>query len=164
MPAHMEQMPAQGQRMPMQRRCSKKSHVLKSRVYKECIRNIHKYLWYKMIRKLTETQAPPSAAPLWGGRPIGSMFLSTFWSSYIIDTYGYSLYIPNIFHIYFLAMWSMFSLVCSLIYGVKRTSGHDRSQSFGPIWHVAGPEIVFWPNDIMILHHFCWRSSKIKLF
>ena len=22
-------------------------------------------------------------------------------------------------------------------------SGHDGSQSFGPIWHVSGPEIVF---------------------
>ena len=37
-------------------------------IYKEYIRNIHKYLWHKMIRKLTETQAPPSAAPQWGGR------------------------------------------------------------------------------------------------
>ena len=43
-------------------------------------------------------------------------------------------------------------------------SGHDWSQSFGPIWHVSGPEIVFWRNDIMILHHFCWRSWKITLF
>ena len=43
-------------------------------------------------------------------------------------------------------------------------SGHDWSQSFGPIWHVSGPEMVFWRNDIMILHHFCRRSSKIKLF
>ena len=22
-------------------------------------------------------------------------------------------------------------------------SGHDRSQSFGPIWYVSGPEMVF---------------------
>ena len=22
-------------------------------------------------------------------------------------------------------------------------SGHDRSQSFGPIWHISGPKIVF---------------------
>ena len=28
-----------------------------------------------------------------------------FWSFYIIDIYGYSLYIPYIFHIYFLAMF-----------------------------------------------------------
>ena len=51
----------------------------------------------------------------------------------------------------------VFSLVCFLIYGVKRRSGHvqipiygvkrrsehDGSQSFGPIWHVSGPEMVF---------------------
>ena len=30
-----------------------------------------------------------------------------------------------------------------LIYGVNSESGHDRSQSFGSIWHVSGPEIVF---------------------
>ena len=98
---------------------------------------------------------PPKAAPV---------FLSTFWSFYIIDIYGYSLYIPYIFQIYFLAMWSMFSFVCFLIYGVKRRSGHDGSQSFVPIWNVSGSKIGFWRNDIMILHHFCRRSSKIKLF
>ena len=73
----------------------------------------------------------------------------------------HSLYIP---YIYFLEMFHVFSLVCFLIYGVKSKSGHDWSQSFGPIWHVSGPEMVFWRNDIMILHHFCRRSSKIKLF
>ena len=43
-------------------------------------------------------------------------------------------------------------------------SGHDRSQSFGLIWHVSGPKISLSRNDLMILHHFCWRNSKIKLF
>ena len=43
-------------------------------------------------------------------------------------------------------------------------SGHVRFQTFGPIWHVSGPKMVFWRNNLMILHHFCWRSSKIKLF
>ena len=43
-------------------------------------------------------------------------------------------------------------------------SGHVRFQTFGPIWHVSGPEMVFWRNDTLILHHFSWRSSKIKLF
>ena len=43
-------------------------------------------------------------------------------------------------------------------------SGHVRFQTFGPIWHVSGPKMAFWRNDIMILHHFCWRSSKITLF
>ena len=54
---------------------------------------------------------PPSAAA-----PLGLCF----WSFYIIDIYGYSLYIPYIFHIYFLAMFHIFSLVCFLIYGVNR--------------------------------------------
>ena len=39
-----------------------------------------------------------------------------------------------------------FPLVCSKYLsswtGLGR-SGHDRSQSFGPIWHVSGPEMVF---------------------
>ena len=39
-----------------------------------------------------------------------------------------------------------FPLVCSQYLsswtGLGR-SGHDRSQSFGPIWHVSGPEMVF---------------------
>ena len=29
------------------------------------------------------------------------------------------------------------------IYGVKSRSGHDRSQSFGPISHVSGPKLSF---------------------
>ena len=44
------------------------------------------------------------------------------------------------------------------------SSGHDWSQSFGLIWHVSGTKIVFWRNDIMIMHGFCWRSLKITLF
>ena len=39
-----------------------------------------------------------------------------------------------------------FPLVCSKYLsswtGLGR-SGHDGSQSFGPIWHVSGPEMVF---------------------
>ena len=31
-------------------------------------------------------------------------------------------------------------------------------------FHVSGPEMVFWRNLWMILHHFCRRSSKITLF
>ena len=40
----------------------------------------------------------------------------------------------------------VFPLVCSKYLsswtGLGR-SGHDGSQSFGPIWHVSGPEMVF---------------------
>ena len=35
-------------------------------------------------------------------------------------------------------MFHIFSLMCFLIYGVKSRSGHDRSQSFGPISHDSG--------------------------
>ena len=115
------------------------------------VRNVHKYLWYKIIR---------NTGAAFGGTPMGLCYRLFC----IIDIYGYSLYIPYIFHIYFLAMWNMFSLVCFLIYGVKRKSGHDGRMSFGPFLHVSGLKMVFWRNDIMILHHFCWRSSKIKLF
>ena len=92
-------------------------------IYKECIRNIHRYLWYKIIRNTDPMGRPPSAAA-----PLGLCL----WLFYIINIYGYSLYIPYIFHIYihFLDMFHVFSFVCFLIYGVKSRSGHDRSQSF----------------------------------
>ena len=95
-------------------------------IYKEYIRNIHKYS--SMSRN---TEHRPNGAATEGGRPIGAppkavpVFL-------IINIYGYALYIPYIFHIYiyifhiyFLAMFHIFSLVCFLIYGVKSRSGHD---------------------------------------
>ena len=149
-----------------------------------------------MIRKLTETQAPPSAAA-----PLGLCF----WLFYIINICGNSLYIPYMFYIYIYThnikewmsrnkehrpngaaaeggrpigappkaapvfliilyhkclwiflIYSLYipyifpryvpyiSLVCFLIYGVKSRSGHDRSQSFGPISHVSGPKLTFW--------------------
>ena len=44
------------------------------------------------------------------------------------------------------AEMNIFPLVCSKYLsswtGLGR-SGHDGSQSFGPIWHVSGPEMVF---------------------
>ena len=88
-----------------------------------------------------------------GGRPIGSVFL-------IINLYGYALYIPDIFHIYFLNMFYIFSLVCFLIYGVKSESGHDRSQSFNKISHILTPKLTFWGKSDLVLHGFVWRSSK----
>ena len=68
--------------------------------------------------------------------------------------------IPYIFHIYFLNMFHIFSLVCFLIYGVKSRSGHDRSKSFGPISDVSGPKLTFWGNFLMILHGFVWRNLE----
>ena len=44
------------------------------------------------------------------------------------------------------------------------SSGHDGSQSFGPIWHVSGPEVVFWWNLQMILHHFAGEAQKSSYF
>ena len=43
----------------------------------------------------------PNGAAAFGGRPIGSVFFVSAHSfSYIMNIYGYSLYIPYIFHIY----------------------------------------------------------------
>ena len=43
----------------------------------------------------------PNGAAAFGGRPIGSVFfVSAHLSFYIMNIYGYSLYIPYIFHIY----------------------------------------------------------------
>ena len=60
-----------------------------------------------------------------------------------------------------------FPLVCSKYLsswtGLGR-SGHDGSQSFGPIWHVSGPEMVFWRKDIMILHIFAGEAQKSSYF
>ena len=94
-------------------------------IYKECIKNIHRYLWYKIIRNTDPMGRPPSAAAPLGRRRRGRL---CFWLFLIINIYGYSLYIPYIVHIYFLDMFHIFSLVCFLIYGIKSRSGHDRSK------------------------------------
>ena len=52
-----------------------------------------------------------------------------------IDIYGYSLYIPYIFHIHFLAMVHVFSLVCFLIYRVNRRQ-----------ILIAKPRLYFFPD------------------
>jgi len=79
------------------------------------MRNIHKYLWLKISRNKDPMGRPPL------GRRRRQHFC--FWWFHIINIYGYSLYIPDIFHIYFLNMFHIFSLVCFLIYGVKSRSG-----------------------------------------
>ena len=129
-------------------------------IYQECIRSIHRYLWEKIIRNTDPMGRPPSvAAPLRRRR----RRRLCFWWYFLIDIYGYSLNIPDIFHICFLDVFHVFSLVCFLVYGVKRRSGHDGSQSFGSISHVSGPEtsVCFLTK---FLYVFCRRSSKIKLF
>ena len=77
------------------------------------IRNIRKYLWYRIFRN---TKHWPNGAASSGGRPIGGtaeggtsvFFVSAHLSLYIMDIYDYSLFISNIFHIY-RNQWSSFS-------------------------------------------------------
>ena len=67
-------------------------------IYKECIRNIHKYLWYKIMRNTYPMGRPPKAAAPSGCRRRRRL---CFWLFYIINIYGYSFYIPHIFPKYF---------------------------------------------------------------
>ena len=86
-------------------------------IYEEYIRNIHKYLWYKMIRNTDPMGRPPkAAAPL--GRRRRRRLCS--WLFYSIDIQRYSLCIPFIFHIYFLNMLQIFSFASFWIYRVNR--------------------------------------------
>ena len=79
----------------------------------------------------------PNGAAAEGGACVSDLFISWI----LMD-------IPYIFLIYciFPKYVPYISLVCFLIYGVKSRSGHDASQSFGQIWHVLDPEMVFWRN------------------
>ena len=63
----------------------------------EYVENMHLY----EQKQRTQTQ--------WGGRRRRRL---CFWLFYIINIYGYSLYIPYIFHIYFLDMFHVFSTFC----------------------------------------------------
>ena len=74
-------------------------------IYKEYIRNIDKYLWYKIIRN---TRAA------FGGRPLGFVFLIIsyhrylwiFLLYYLYIPYIFSKYVPYIFPCVFLNSWS----------------------------------------------------------
>ena len=121
-------------------------------MYKEYIRNIHKYLWYKIIGN--------TGTAFGGGRRMGLCF----WLLYIIDIYGYSLYILYIFHIDFLAMFHIFSLVCLLPYGVKSKSGHDRSQSFWFNFACFGFKTEFLTKFLDDSAWFCLEKLKNHVF
>ena len=54
-------------------------------IYKECIKNIHKSLWYKIIR---------NTGAAFGGRPIGSVFLIILYHKHLWIFFIHSLYIP----------------------------------------------------------------------
>ena len=117
-------------------------------IYQEYIRNIHEYLWYKIIRNTGPMGRPPKATAPSGRRRRRCLCFCLF---YIINIYGYFLYMPHIFHIFFLNMFHIFSLVCFLIYGVKSRSGHDRSQSFDIIFTLR---IENWLDEV-ISKWFC---------
>ena len=57
-------------------------------IYKKYIRNIHKYLWYKIIRYTDPMGRPPKAAPV---------FLIILYHKHLWIFLIYSLYIPCIF-------------------------------------------------------------------
>ena len=81
----------------------------------------------------------PNGAAAFGDRSIGSVFfVSAHVFFYIMNTYGYSLYISYIFHIYFLNIFDLFPFV------VNSRSRHDRSPTFDSISHVAGLKLTFW--------------------
>ena len=86
-------------------------------IHKGYIGSIHKYLWYKIIRNTDPMgRSPKAAAPL-GCRRRRHL---CFWLFCIINIYGYSLYIPYMFHKYFLDIFHIISLVCFFIYSVHR--------------------------------------------
>ena len=62
--------------------------------------------------------------PHWGADEGGSCVSDGYIDGYLWLYHKYLwiywLYIPYMFHIYFLDMFNVFSLVCFLIYGVKR--------------------------------------------
>ena len=58
------------------------------KIYKECMRNIHSYLWYKIIRNTDPMGRPPKAA---------SVFLIILYHKYLWIFLIYSLYIPYIY-------------------------------------------------------------------
>ena len=105
----------------------------------------HKYLWIFLIYSLYIPYIFPSYVPyifpcvflnVWSQQKTNPYRKTTFilfsrlYAFYILDIYGCSLNIPHIFHLYFLDMFHMCSLVYFLIYGVKSRSGHDRSQNY----------------------------------
>ena len=98
-------------------------------IYKGYIRSIHKYLWHEIIR---------NTGAAFGGRPIGSVFLII-----IYHTCLWILYVPYIFHIYFLNMLHIFSHVCFLTYSVNSGSGHDQMTTFGKICRFRIQNLVF---------------------
>ena len=98
-----------------------------------------------MSRNKEHRGAAFGGAPNGAAAPLGlcSLFLFIYflYLNTIMKIYGYSLYIPYIFHIYFLNIFHILSLVCFLLYGVKSRSGPDRSQDFSFNFAFLGSKI-----------------------
>ena len=72
-------------------------------IYKACIANISIDIYDIKYKIITHTQAPPSAAPQWGGRlrrPPHWVCVCDYFIFYIIDIYGYISYTCLIYSIY----------------------------------------------------------------
>ena len=126
-------------------------------IFEECIRNIHRYSWFKIIRNPDPMGRPPKAAPLC------SLLLLIFCLryEYLLIFLIYSLCIS---YLQVLNIFLVFPFACFVIYSVNSRSGHDRSQTFGSISHVSNPKLTFWGNFIILLHGFAWRNPKNIVF
>ena len=92
---------------------------------------------------------------------IYSLYISYIHILYIYTGISYTYICIYIYiYIYVLNLFHIFSFVWFVIYSVNSRSGHDRSQTSGPILHASVPKLTFWGNLQMILHGFVWRSSK----
>ena len=84
-------------------------------IYTDCIRNIHKYLWHKIIKNTNPMGRPPKAAPVC----LMDILMDIY--GYVINIYGYisytfliysiyaymfPRYVPCIFPCVFLNLWS----------------------------------------------------------
>ena len=95
----------------------------------------------------------PNGAAAEGGASV--FFVSPHLLFYSMNIYGYSLYIDCIFqtytyiciyiyiYIYVLNIFHVLFFVWFVTYSVNGRSGHDRSQTFGPISQVSGPKLTF---------------------
>ena len=74
-------------------------------IYKEYIRNIHKYLWYKIIRNTDPMGRPPKAAPvfliIFSHRYLWILLIQSWYIPYMFPRY-----VPCIFPCVFLNLWS----------------------------------------------------------
>ena len=82
-------------------------------VYKEYIRNIHDYLWYKIIRNTDPMGRPPQWGAAEGGACVSDDFISYIFKDipyiflYILHIYIYIFpkYVPYMFPYVFLTLW-----------------------------------------------------------